>query len=168
MPAIYEPGRWLHPHPPFSSLFLFSLWAYLTAKITSENSSKNGLQVLPLFGNATARQLFIDFTPFFRQIGQFLNFRNEIYKTWGFQQCIAWSTKVAKNMSTCCLLHETALPKARRWSEFALQSPKFARTYGPFSKPSTTKKDLLYHSKSFSVLWKKNWHKWSVEWLDRV
>ena len=28
-----------------------------------------------------ARQLFIDFTPFFRQIGQFLEFRNEIYKT---------------------------------------------------------------------------------------
>ena len=45
-------------------------------------------------------------TPFFRQIGQFLNFRNEIYKTWGFQQCIAWSTKVPKNMSTCCLFHE--------------------------------------------------------------
>ena len=37
--------------------------------------------VLPLFGNDTARQLFIGFTPFFRQIGQFLNFRNEIYKT---------------------------------------------------------------------------------------
>ena len=39
------------------------------------------LQILPLFGNDTARQLFIDFTPFFRQTGQFLNFRNEIYKT---------------------------------------------------------------------------------------
>ena len=33
-------------------------------------------------------------------------FGNEIYKTLGSQQCIAWSTKVPKNMSTCCLLHE--------------------------------------------------------------
>ena len=37
-------------------------------------------KVLPLFGNDTTRQLFIGFTPFFRQISKFLNFRNEIYK----------------------------------------------------------------------------------------
>ena len=29
VPAIYEPGRWLHPHSPFSSLVLFSLWLLL-------------------------------------------------------------------------------------------------------------------------------------------
>ena len=45
---------------------------------------------------------------FFWQIGQFSIFRNEIYKPWGFQQCIAWSTKVAKNMSTCCLFHKNS------------------------------------------------------------
>ena len=37
--------------------------------------------ILPLFGNDTSRHLNIDFTQFFCQIGQFLNFRNEIYKT---------------------------------------------------------------------------------------
>ena len=51
--------------------------------IISDNLEEgaSGQIVLPLFGNDTARQLFIGFTPFFRQIGQFLNFRNEIYKT---------------------------------------------------------------------------------------
>ena len=37
--------------------------------------------VLPLFGNDTANPLNIDFTQFFRQIGKFLNFRNEIHRT---------------------------------------------------------------------------------------
>ena len=49
--------------------------------IISTHLLKKMLNVLPLFRNGTARQLFIDFTPFFRKIGQFLNFRNEIYKT---------------------------------------------------------------------------------------
>ena len=52
----------------------------------------------------------ICFTPFFRQIGQFLNFRNEIYKTWGFQQYLAWSTKVLKNMSAWCVFDKKKFP----------------------------------------------------------
>ena len=62
--------------------------------------------VLPLFGNDTARQLNIDFTPFFRQIGQFFHFRNEIYKTWGFQK------------SQKCLKHVYLLPSAQKNSKF--------------------------------------------------
>ena len=83
------------------------------------------------------------------------NVRENTYRNMNFDHF--GSVMGARNWVLCFevkspQLFITALPKARRWSEFALQSPKFARTYGPFSKPSTTKKDLLYHSKSFSVL----------------
>ena len=48
-------------------------------KIFDIGFKKGLLNVLPLFRNDTARQLFIVITPFFCQVGQYLSFRNEIY-----------------------------------------------------------------------------------------
>ena len=63
--------------------------------------------VLPLFGNDTTRQFFKWFYSIFPSNRSIFKLHvTDIYKSWGFQQCIAWSIKVAKNMSTCCLFHE--------------------------------------------------------------
>ena len=103
--------RTLHTHilnisgPGHEKRGMHRHWHSLRKKYTLPLVSGNNLYfVLPLFGNDTSRQTFVVFTPFFRQISQFLNFRNKIYRTWGFQQCMAWPTKVPKN--TCWLLHK--------------------------------------------------------------
>ena len=104
-PISIYPARLCSETQPGTPSLSYIIKSLLSAERNRFGTKKTEL-VLPLFGNDTARQLLNGCTQFSHQIGQFSNFRNEIYKTWGFQQFIAWSTKVAKNLSTRCLFHK--------------------------------------------------------------